>query len=143
MVNYKNILIGNLIFVLAYFFLLITQYVVPPLASYLDSTLGGVVWLGTFILSVTAILLLPIGFIYMGLTKGEPSENKMLLMGTGIIHGILAITLIYLSWYAITPMAEALELSLFRGMFWIGLVIIYIANTTVIPALMIIEAKNS
>lgn len=143
MTEYKNIIIGNVIFLISFFFLAITQYIIPPLTDFLSPTLSGVVWTGTIIVATVATIILPSAFIYMGLTQGEEKENKFLEITIAIIHVIITIILMYLSWYAMTPLAGALTITLYKALFWTGLVIIYTANLIVIPAYLAIQAKNN
>lgn len=157
MPNIKRLLIGAAIFIIGYFYMIITQKIIPPMIFHarttgevtLNNTTAGIIWIGLIITWVLAIIVVPIGLQITGITGQNKEENPVFLGTFGILWGLFAIAISYLTWYWHTGLTSILAdatygtAGIVTALYWTGYITMFLMNVIVIPTTSIIKAKAS
>ena len=125
--------IGVLSWFIGYFLVLITQWTMPPLIDNLDSTLGGIMWIGVIIVWLLSLIVVPLGIIIYALTTPENNKQPLFQMITGILYGLFTWLLVYVAWYATDNLANLMVNELTLAFYWIGLTLLILLNGIGVP----------
>lgn len=146
MVNIKKTVIGTGTFLLGYFVCLILQHVIPALMDVVEASLGntvsGIMWFGTIIIWVLAMVVIPIGYIIWGILEETEMKNPVFGFATSALYFVFALAFTYFTWYMITPLQSMFSYPLLIGLFWTGLISLWVLNVIAVPTYLIIETKR-
>lgn len=85
--NFKNIKTGVIIFFIGLFFLMISENIFPILVGVIDADttsqfvqndwpfIRGVLWFIVWLIDALTVIILPMVFIYMGVTDDQPGDR--------------------------------------------------------------------
>ena len=143
MVDYKKIMKGVLFFFAGFFLIIILNYLIPALTEalstiYNNSDITGIIWLMAIIIYVSAGVIIPLIFIYQGLTT-EKEPNPMVNIPIVIIGFILGIVLTIKAWYMVTSIATLTTDPFITGVYWIGITITRISIMVITPIYVIVK----
>lgn len=145
--RYKEILIGDALFLAGYLFCLITSYIVPALMNVAEATLGdivsGIIWFGTILIWILCMPIIPIGVLVHGMTKTEDHENKYMQGIAGILWFIFGLLLSIYTYYMVDPLVTSLATyTILQILLYISLISVWIFNVLIIPAYLIMKSRS-
>jgi hypothetical protein len=144
MVDYKTILKGEMFFFIGFILILIINSLLPPLIEAGESigTVGSdieqIIWFGGIILYVLAGVIMPLGYMYKGLTTdtgGNPFQNITIALVMFLFNLLLTIK----AWYMVTALASLSSDGFITAIFWIGFTLTWLVCVIVTPAYVIIK----
>ena len=130
-------------FFVGMFVCIIIEAMATPLSELLTSaTNDGIVWFGIILVYVLAMVIIPLGYIIVGLREQE-SNQSMFGIASGVLYFILAIMLTIFGWFWITAFSELITDGTLLVVFWVGLSSTWITAVLIAPAMKIISASKT
>lgn len=146
MADFLKILAGTGAYIIGLFGSMILQYIMPDLIDLLSewTAVQGIMWLGTILVWVIFMAILPVGVMVWGLTTKSEEINPFFSAIIGVFWAIFTIFITYFLYQAGWPstVAEIWLYPLLTVLYWVGLTMLFIMNVGVIPFYLIIEAKK-
>lgn len=150
MVNIYKSLIASGTFLIGYGYTALSQFIYPPLLTTLPlgDTLEGLVWFGIILTWALTMIIIPVGFWYYGLTESSGIDNPVFKATLGGLWFIMGLAFTYFTYSWTTPLTASYTATypniqiILTALFWIGLILTWVANIIVIPAKLIIESKG-
>lgn len=145
MTDYKMILKGYGTFIGALAMIVVLNYIVPTLVSVGESIfssntdISGIIWFGLIVLYVLAGVVMPLVFIYMGITAPEEPGNNIVEIILACLMFLFNLLLTFKGYYIVTSIASMIEDGFVLAIFWVGLIAIWLATTFITPAYVIIK----
>lgn len=148
MVDYKQIVKGQLFFFAGILYMLVISYIAPTLIEigqslFDNDDVTGISWLIIIFAYVIITIGLPAHFTWKGLTDNKEGTSPVLQSIGAIAMFILGILLTIKGWYIVTTIASALSNDLLALIiFWTGLLISWLLNIIVTPIVVLVRAQQ-
>lgn len=143
----KKLLIASTSFLLGYAYCMISQYIIPAvidnttISATLGDTVSGVIWIGTIISWILALLVIPIALYVNALTTDEGTSN-MAGVSIAIAWSLISMIALYVSYFWTTGLTSVITYDILTILFWVGYIAYWAMNILVIPGYTIINAKR-
>lgn len=154
MVNYKEILKGQISFFAGILFILLISFIVPPIIEAMsgiqtESGIEGIIWFGLIILYVLMGFVMPLYFIYKGLVVEDDNNDPFINILIAVVSFIFNIIITIKGWFMITAFNTYLSsltvegIELIMVLFWMGLLLSWVTCVIITPIYTIIKYSTN
>ena len=143
MTEYKYVIGGTGVFILGYFYTLLSSYFASAMIDAMVedtsvtnlSTLGNLLWWGIILTWILALIVVPIIFFIYGMqTKGNRQITQAQEVTIGVLWFIFSCAFTVVCWYIVPITANLLTLGIANGVYWVGIIVLWVFNTLIVPA---------